>query len=126
MINGSVLFTADMMNQYGEVVSSLSGSEMLYDISTGGQITVKTTKDYKSVKKMIFTMYFDQDSVKIDTGSITSNYKYEINRSDNTLIIESEINGDLPNDTSVLTFKYSGQDAWRLQTKSVFIAIADM
>jgi len=119
------LFTADLMNQYGEVVTSLSWSEMLYDISTWWQITVKTTKDYQQIKKMILIMYFDQESVSINTENVQSNYEFEINKSDNTVIFEVSMTWDILWDTPILSFGYEGKDARWIQEKSVFIAMAD-
>ncbi len=121
----SGVFTADMMNQYWEVVDNLSGAEILVDISTWGEMSFLTTKDYSNVKWMVTTIYYNQEELSFDTWSIVSDYPIDIFTEDNTIKAFISITWDILNNTKLVSLKYSWQDARWTQTKSVFITEAD-
>lgn len=122
------LFTADLMNQYGQVVDSFSGSEILYDITTGGTVTIKTTKAYQWVQDMTFTIYYNQDKLTIDKDSFESAFPLKkVQATPYTLVANVDFDAkDIAKDTAIVTFTYTGKNAWRVQTNTVFMAKVNM
>ncbi len=119
------VFTADMMNQFWEVVTSLSWSDMIVDITTWWNLTFKTTKYYSWLNWMILTVYYDQDNLKIDKNSIKSKYKFKLNLEDNTIQAYLDVTWSLDKDQNLLSMNYTWRDAWTVQNKTVFLAEAN-
>ncbi|MCS6982618.1 MAG: hypothetical protein NZL83_00325 [Candidatus Absconditabacterales bacterium] len=120
------LFTADMMNQYGEIVTSTEGSEILIDIYSGNTLDVKTTVSYSGVQAMIVTFAFDHEKISFNTGAITAIGDFRVNASQNLVSIEIETPSQLSTNTTIMSLPFTtDQTIWQTQVRTVFIVEAD-
>jgi len=123
----SWVFTADLMNQYGEVVTSYSGSEMVADITTWWMIHIKTTKQYDNVSSFVLTIAYDSDSITVDSEEVDWLWDTVVSTDDNMIVMYvTPPDSTVAVDTTLVSLPYSGNDARWVQKYTVFIWEVDI